>query len=523
MNRAYEQKKIVAFLSSSAAYGSTAVSHKVECLETRYSYVFLVGPRAFKLKKDLATSVFDHSTVESRHMACMRELAQSRPMAPTLYRGLMRVTQEANGALVLGGGGHVVDWLIAMNRFEQSALFDRQYKSDSTDYDSMIGLAGLVARFHATAGRTSEHGGLDSLRRDIARLRTDMLDEPEGTASSDQWAALLPKLSETLERNASLIEERRQSGFVRHGHGALHLGNICFYEDQPTPFSALGLADEWTHHDVLHDSALLLADMNARGLMHQANCFFNHYLDAGGDHDGLPLLPLFLSLRAAQHARTLAQMSVASSSGKKTLSLRQRATGLVEDARRYLLPTPPCLVVIGGFFGCGKSHLAREIAPFLGNGPGARILRTDVVRKKILGIDLDDELDADGYTPAMSERAYGGLYRIVAKVLQSGCSVVVDAVCAAPEQRLAFEAIARQENVPFQGFWLKTSPEVLRKRINKRKEVASDAAAVLRLQFSRDIGPMDWPVIDTSLPKEETIKQTYTLLRESIPSSCSFS
>ncbi len=509
MNAA-NQEEIIAFLSRPEIYGGTV--SKVVRTETRFSYVFLAGPRAFKLKKAISSSVADLSTMEARHTACSMEIALGRPMAPTLYRGLMRVTRESDGSLMLGGIGQVVDWLVSMNRFEQSALFERHYKRDSSEYAGMMQLADLVARFHATAARDFTHGGIGGIRQEIERLRTGETPISDTIFSPEEWASLADRMSDIAETHAPLLEERREKGFVRHCHNDLHFGNICFYENRPTPFGAMGLSDELTRTDVLYDIALLLADMNARGLSHLSNYFFNHYMDVCGDHDGLSVMPLFLSLRAAHYAKTLACNPITSGSERKSSAVQQRIRRLFADAGRYLSPSPPCLVAIGGFSGSGKSHLTREIAPVLGDAPGAVMLRTDVVRKKILGIDLDEELDADGYTAAMSERAYGGLYKIATRILQAGRSVVVDAVCASPEQRRALEDVARFVNVPFQGFWLQPPSEVLSKRV---KKYSPDAADILRLQFSKDIGTMTWHVIDSSVFKEKTVQKAEGVLEKS--------
>ena len=44
--------------------------------------------------------------------------------APDICRGVVSVTRERDGALALGGAGTPVDWVVEMDRFDQTALLD---------------------------------------------------------------------------------------------------------------------------------------------------------------------------------------------------------------------------------------------------------------------------------------------------------------------------------------------------------------------------------------------------------------
>ena len=98
-----------------------------------------------------------------------------------------------------------------------------------------------------------------------------------------------------------------------------------------------------------------------------------------------------------------------------------------------LRPAPPALVAIGGFSGSGKSTLARALAPSLGPVPGAVVLRSDEVRKQILGVPPLERLGREGYSADVSARVYAILADRAAQVVAAGHATIVDAVCAAPE------------------------------------------------------------------------------------------
>lgn len=101
-------------------------------------------------------------------------------------------------------------------------------------------------------------------------------------------------------------------------------------------------------------------------------------------------------------------------------------------------------MAIGGLSGAGKPTLARRLAPGLGRGPGAIVLRSDITRKRRFG--------------------------------------------AEPTERL-----------PDSGLWLDAPLDILDARLRARRTDASDATpAVLRQQHARATAPADWGRIDAS-------------------------
>lgn len=56
-------------------------------------------------------------------------------------------------------------------------------------------------------------------------------------------------------------------------------------------------------------------------------------------------------------------------------------------ALQFLKPTHPSLVAIGGKSGTGKSVLARYASALIGAPPGPVVLRSDIIRKTLLGVN----------------------------------------------------------------------------------------------------------------------------------------
>eukprot|EP01041_Mallomonas_annulata_P028090 gene28090-49879_t len=192
---------------------------------------------------------------------------------------------------------------------------------------------------------------------------------------------MIARTEAELERQAPLLAHRSATGFARRCHGDLHLGNILLEGGRTVLFDCIEFNDILSDLDVQYDLAFLLMDLAFRGRRDAAVRALSAYLDEAGRSfpaeiwDGLATLPLMLSVRAGVRAHVTAH------SGDPAT-----ARAYVEAAIAHLEPTAPVLTAVGGFSGSGKSTFARAVAPQLGASPGAVILRTDEVRKRLLNV-----------------------------------------------------------------------------------------------------------------------------------------
>jgi predicted kinase len=115
-------------------------------------------------------------------------------------------------------------------------------------------------------------------------------------------------------------------------------------------------------------------------------------------------------------------------------------------------------------------------------------------------------LPDDAYSPGAGKAVYRRLAADAAATLAAGCSVVVDAVFARPEERRAIADLAKPAGAPFQGIWLTADLETLEARIGTRSGDASDAtAAIARQQVERGAGPIDWTIVEAGGSPERSL------------------
>lgn len=493
-----EQDEVIAFLSRADSYDFGPGT--VERLSTHISHVFLAGAFAFKLKRAVHYTYLDFSTREARRAACEAELALNRRTAPGLYLGVRAIGRTPGGALAFGAEP-AEDWVVVMRRFDQALLFDRLAEAGRLDEALMRRLADRIVAFHDQAAVEPGFGGCGSLRTVIADNHACF-----GEVALDRGRidALHRHSGEALARVGAILDRRRAEGKVRRCHGDLHLRNICLHEGEPLLFDCIEFSDRLACIDVLYDLAFLLMDLLHRGMDGFANLVLNRYLDARDETDGLACLPLFLSLRAAirAHVGAFAARGMAEAEARPRLA---EAGAYLDLALRLLEEGRPVLLAVGGLSGSGKSTVAAGLAPELGRKPGARVLRSDLLRKRLCGVAPEQRLPEEAYAPAVSRRVYDELGRRAGALLAAGCSVVADAVFAREEERAAIAAIAAGAGATFAGLWLDAPAGVMEARIRGRSGDISDATPeVLRRQMGYDLGRLDWSRIDAGSGRAET-------------------
>jgi aminoglycoside phosphotransferase family enzyme/adenylate kinase family enzyme len=510
-----DQRAAVAFLGDPLSYGGGI--ERVERIETHISLVFLAGEYAYKLKRAVRFPYLDFTTVERRRVACEAELALNRRTAPAIYREVRGLVRRPDGGISFGEREDAIDWVVVMRRFDQSLLFDALARAGRLDAPLIDRLADHIARFHEKAERRRDFGGAKALAA-VAAENQQCLATAEGAGfDPGKIAAIGERTGALLARLAPLLDRRREEGKVRRCHGDLHLRNICLFEGEPTLFDCIEFSEALASIDVLYDLAFLLMDLEHRGLGDFANRLMNRWLDvfepgAGGEEAGLAAMPLYLSLRAVIRAHVTASI-LAHSEEMRRVAMAAEARQYLDLALRLLEPAPPRLVAIGGLSGSGKTTLAMALAPALGARPGARVLRSDVIRKTLAGLAPEERLPASAYTPQASRRVYQTLCDKAAIALAAGVSVILDAVSLRPEERAQFAEVARQAAVPFTGLWLQAPTETMAGRIRARRADASDAtAAVLALQLKQDRGPLDWPQIEAGAGAEATLAAARRIL-----------
>ena len=516
-----DQSAVIAALSKPEAYGFKPLHNKIIVKDTNISKVFLTGEKAFKLKRGVKYPYVDYSSMEKRGAACRRELEICERFAPDLCFGVEEVVADKKGRIFLRSAcsdkeAEVVDYVLVMRQFEENMLFENMVDRGDLDRFEMMDTAEKIFELHQKAEVITSRNPVDIIRGRIYENNAMIRCFVPDVFDDEDVDALEEAQLQALEDNRELLLKRQTENKIRWCHGDLTLRNLAMWKGQVMPFNPIEFYDDLTQIDTMYDFAFLLVEMESKGQRRLASILLNHYLALSQDWDGIPVLPLFLSCRSAVNAYVFAQRASEIENKHESMLMANRAFEQLVISKHFLEREKPVLIACGGLSGSGKSRIARESAPFIGTPPGAVIVRDDVLRKNILNLDLEKNLNTQEYTPELEDQVFREVCDKCRFLLAGGQSVVADALFHNPEQRRAIEALAREMNVEFKGLWVDAPLEVRAERVAQRKRNPSDVKTLeeLKKQLDIDVGFVTWDKIDTSGERMTTLTQVRTLLAD---------
>jgi len=485
-------------------------------LQTHISAVVLAGDWAYKLKKPGNFGFLDFSTLAQRQHFCQEELRLNRRLAADLYVGVVPIFQ-AGDRYVLGNApgespGEPVEYAVKMHRFRQEDLLLAWFEAGKLTESHLLEIADRLAEFHRTAAtddRIAQFGTAAALQA-VANDNYQATERYVGRAqTAEQMAATRGATDRLFAAEAARFAARVQQGKIRECHGDAHLKNICWFGGKIQIFDCIEFNEPFRFSDVLYDAAFLAMDLEFRGRPDFANIFLNRYLAVTGDYEGVPLLPLFLSLRAYVRAKvTSFLLDDPAIDGAIQAHAQQEAAAYYRLAAAYLQPRAPRVYAMVGLSGAGKSTLAQALAA----KTGAIWLRSDVIRKHLAGLPLLARGGDDLYTPEMTAHTYQRLTELAQTLTQGGWSVVLDA----KYDRVSWREALTQAGLPVTFLHCQAPPALLAERLRARAIAGTDVAdATVDLLAAQQaafepLAPTEtapYRVVDTTQPVTEILAQ----------------
>lgn len=481
---AVDNNPLIELLRRPEAY-SHEVDAAVEIHETHISLIFLAGEFAYKVKKPVANEFLDYSTLAKRRHACEEELRLGARYADDLYLQVVPIVRRGEHAMV-GGEGEPIEYAVKMKRFPADALLSTQlYHGRVTTHD-LRQLAIAVAAFHCKAPVSDRHDA-DALAEVLhqAMLNFKHLHDQSLQHEADTVSRLEHWTESTFREHHSQFKHRLSDGFVRECHGDLHCDNVVMWNDHWVPFDGIEFNASLSWIDILDDASFLMVDLIARDRKDLARIFINAYLEQTGDYDDLTLLRWYAVYRLMVRAKVAEIRRSQIVDDPKAMSQQlETARHRILIANELISESSPKLWITHGLSGSGKTTGSEAwVAAF-----GAIRIRSDVERKRLLGLDARERAGAEHYDAETSAATYQRLQSLARVILSAGYPVIVDATFLRESDRRDFRLLADEEGVPFEILHFTADEGELRDRITQRATAEADASdadlAVLRQQLA---------------------------------------
>ncbi len=466
---------------------------RVDLAETHISWVFLAGEYAYKFKKPLDLGFLDFRDPARRLHYCREELRLNTRLAPQIYLDLA-------GAVATPAGWRVVPWrdgaepAVRMRRFPDEARLDRLLAAGRLAEDAFEPFARSLAEFQQGLPPAPADGNMGKAAAVTRPAHANFAAlSPEGLGA--QARSELERLEDWTRAQAETLgpafAARLAAGFVREGHGDMHLGNLVMLDGRIVAFDGIEFDPALRWIDVQSEVAFLLMDLESRERSALGWRFYNAWLQASGDYDGLGVLRWYLVYRHLVRAKIDGiRRSQAGLAEAEAGQLAERQACHIGLAARHAAPQAPRLLLMYGYSGSGKSRLAQRLAPCL----PAVVVRSDLERKRLHGLDPRQSAAAAVgiglYDAAASEQTYARLADVARATLDAGWSIIVDAAFLDRERRETFLQLGLDAGARPALLHCEAPPGVLRERVAQRRGDPSDAGtAVLEAQLARHDTP----------------------------------
>ncbi len=457
---------------------------RVELVETHASWLLLAGEFAYKIKKPITLPFLDYGTLARREEFCRAELLLNRRLAPDLYLDVLPIGGSTQQPEI--GKLPAIEWAVRMRRFDENGRLDHMAARGELQVGHLSQLAATLCAFQRAAAIAAPDTRFGAPQQVLAAARENFVELRQllPVAARAEVEQLAAWTEAEFARHAGDFSVRKAKGFIREGHGDLHLGNLVLIDGRVTPFDCIEFNEDFRWNDPASEIAFVWIDLLDHGQPGLAAWFLNAWLEAGGDFAAFSVLRFYAVYRAVVRAK-VAALRARQEEAEAACGELDLAHGYLQLAAEIAVPSAPTIAITCGLSGSGKTTAssARLLDAGLEAAGSIVRLRSDVERKRLFGLAPHDSSystpDGGIYTAEATTRTYARLLALSRELLRTGWPVIVDAAFLKRAERDSFAALAAELGVELKILATEAPPEELRRRLRARSDDASEATVAI--------------------------------------------
>jgi len=479
-----DHETFVEQLSNPSTFNLTETSD-LKILQTHISFVVLTGSFAYKIKKPVDFGFLDFSTLEKRRHFCHEELRLNSRLCPILYEKVVQFTEkDDDNHIELNGSGPVVEYAVKMKQFPQDHIMTHLLQEGIITTNHIDELIDELVSFYDTSPVTEEiasFGTIQAVKQNIDENFEQTKDNINNTISEEQFNYIKNANKEFFEKKSSLLDERKDNGFIKSCHGDLHSGNIVLFDDSLCVFDCIEFNKRFRYIDVASDIGFLAMDLDIQNHPYLSSYLIQQYITKSADTTLLNVLNLYKSYRAYVRGKVLGfQLNDAHIEKQKKENILHQISTYFDLSAYYasllniqVNQQKPILFMMSGLTGTGKSTVAHKLAVDY----HAKVINTDIVRKETAGIDkFERHLDKPNtgmYSPQQVHQTYKQVMNFAEKELKKNKNVVLDATFQNLDHRDMAQTIAKKYDAVFVPVYCTCPEHVAKKWLKERMKTKS--------------------------------------------------
>lgn len=271
----------------------------IRLAETHISLVFLTGSYAYKVKKPVDFGFLDFTSIEKRKYYCEQEVALNRRLAPTLYLGVVRITEEDNKISVDGKGG-VVEYAVKMKQIPEELLMNRLLEKKEVTFRMMEAISEKLVRFYFTAetsDRIKNFARPERVKQDTDENFEQTEKYLDVTIPGDIYQEVKEKTDRFYRTKEKVFYQRIKEDRIRDCHGDLRLEHI-FWGEEISIIDCIEFNERFRYTDVAADIGFLAMDLDYHSREDLSDHLIQAYIGESGDHELMELLNFYKCYRA---------------------------------------------------------------------------------------------------------------------------------------------------------------------------------------------------------------------------------
>jgi len=505
-----------------------AFPHKVKYLKLRETYIswlVFTGNFVYKIKKSVKFSYLDFSSLAKRKFFLEEELRLNKRLSPEIYLDVAPIVDRGGKFKILESSDslpqkgqkiieqvfnsekssfrseifqiskqriRIKEYALKMREIPEKYYAPELLKKGKLRKNSVKKIAKIAADFHKlsqTSPEINKYGAIKIIKKNCEENFKQTNPFLGRVLNETVYKFIVGETRNFIKENKGLFLKRQREEKIRDCHGDLYTENIFIAPQKIYIIDCIEFNKRFRYQDVASDAAFLAMDFDYLGKPDFSKYFIAQYNAEFNDKDLFKILPFYECYRAYVRAK-VGCFSLPKPNSKPDVKLRQRRVleiqkyfSLAFKYAREFSNRKPFLLIICGQIGTGKTFLAEYLAKIT----GAKLLRSDIVRKEMLGIPLYEHRKKGLekiYSRNVTRKVYKKIIADSLRLLKTNNSVVLDATFAGEFSRKMAIRATEKEKIPYFFVECRAPDDKIIERLKERrkKKEISDATLNIYLQ-----------------------------------------